>query len=128
MEITPTTISLIGFVFTIIGLFIAYNKNKRDINDSENKQRERIVALEVKVSLFWNSLAKDAAKILHTPHPENKRRDELLELFVESKINMSELRELVVILKNIIEDNIREFGERTAASTLLRAIEIQYKM
>lgn len=106
---------ILGFIGLAIALIAGYIK-----------LRERLVAIEVKIDVFWKNVAFDAAKILHTPHPENKRRDELLELFVEGKIKREELKELIIILKGILEDKLREFGERTAASNLLRAIEFQY--
>lgn len=86
---------------------------------------------KVKVDLLWDSfkeMAKDAAKILHTPHPGEERKDYLLERFVEGTIVSGELRELILKLKAIMDNKSKEFGERTAASQLLRAIELQYKI
>lgn len=92
------------------------------------KTRERIVALETKIEIFWKNVAFDNAKILHTPHPKNARRDELLEKFVEEKFTKNELKELVIILQKIIVDNFNEFGERTAASQLFRTIAMLYEI
>lgn len=92
------------------------------------KIRERIARMETKVEVFWKDVSFDAAKILHTPHPENARRDYLLERFLAQQITSEELAELVITLKKIIEEKDREFGERTAASQLLRALERQYEI
>ncbi len=113
------TLSIIAIVISIIGGTFVYVEGVIRV-------RERIVAVETKVSLFWDTIAKDAAKILHTPHPMNFRRDQLLEKFVDGTINREELKELIEVLQKIIEGKDREFGERTAASTLLRAIEMKY--
>jgi len=130
MNIPPYVFNALAIILTVVGFIITNRKNridsKKSIADSEQKLRERIVAIEVKIDVFWKNVAFDSAKILHTPHPENARRDELLELFVEGMISRDQLRELIILLKTIIEDKVREFGERTAASNLLRAIEIQY--
>lgn len=92
------------------------------------KIRERIARMETKVEVFWKDVSFDAARILHTPHPENARRDYLLEQFVAQQITREELHELVAVLQQIIEQKHREFGERTAASQLLRALERQYEI
>lgn len=95
------------------------------------KLMQSLATQKVKVDLLWEAwvqMAKDAAKILHTPHPENLRRDQLLEKFLEQNIMRWELAELIIILKKIIEEKGREFGERQAASQLLRAIEMQYQL
>jgi hypothetical protein len=92
------------------------------------KNRERMVRLETKVEVFWKNVSFDAAKILHTPHPENARRDYLLEQFVSQQITRDQLVELIMLLKDIIEEKHREFGERSAASSLLRALESQYEI
>lgn len=95
------------------------------------KLREGMAEDRVKLNLLWDAfkeMAKDAAKILHTPHPENERRDVLLEKFVEGIIKREELKELITLLKDIIDNNVREFGERTAASNLLRVIQMQYQV
>lgn len=114
MNISGDTIGLIGLGVAVIAGYI--------------KLRERLVSLEVKVSLYWETIAKNAAQILHTPHPENMRRDELLEKFVEANIKREELIELIGVLKNIIDEKTREFGERNAANTLLTAIKAQYEL
>jgi len=91
--------------------------------------RERVSSLETKMEGvwdFWKQAARDAAKILHTPHPENARRDFLIEQFVDEKITNSEIEELIEILQDILDDNGRAFGERSSASTLLRFIEKRF--
>lgn len=114
-------ISLVSAVISFIGFVYVYFKGVVE-------SRERLARLETKVEVFWKSVALDAAKILHTPHPENARRDDLLEKFTDGSITREELEELIRTLNKIVEEKHREFGERTAASTLLRAIEIQYEI
>lgn len=84
--------------------------------------------METKIEIFWKDVSFDAAKILHTPHPENARRDYLLEQFVSQQIKREELTELIGLLKLIIDEKSREMGERTAASNMLRALERQYEI
>jgi hypothetical protein len=128
MNVNPLIISIGSLICTLIGLLFTYNKNRGDLHEAETKLRERLTALEIKISVFWDSLSRDAAKILHTPHEINKFRDHLLEKFLDETITRDELAELIDILKKIIEDKDREFGERTAASTLLRALQGRYEI
>jgi hypothetical protein len=119
----------------LLGVFIAYGKLKQDNIEASIKVRERLTALEVKVdsleskvSFYFESIIKDAAKILHTPHEYNARRDYLLEQFVSQQITSEELKELIECLKTIIDNKALDMGERTAASNMLRALEIQYNL
>jgi hypothetical protein len=114
-------LSIFGILLTVVGFVIMWVQGVV-------KNRERMAVMETKMEIFWRGVAYDNARILHTPHPENKRRDEILEKFVDQTITIDELKELVDLLHKIIENKNREFGERTAASNLLRAIEFQYKL
>lgn len=126
-EVLPY-INLGAIIVGIIGLLLTIAKNKRDRVESDTKLRERITTVETKMEVFWRAVAIDSAKILHTPHPQNWRRDELLEKFVAQTISRDELLELISVLTEIVENKIRDFGERAAASTMLRAIEMQYEI
>lgn len=114
-------IALVAVGISAIGIGIVYV-------EGVIKMRERMTKVETKIEIFWKDVSYDAAKILHTPHPENARRDYLLERFVAQQITREELAELIQVLKDIIEEKGREFGERTAASNLLRALQGQYEV
>jgi hypothetical protein len=118
------TSNVISIVAVLISVFGAVYMHVEGVI----KIRERIARMETKVEVFWKDVSFDAAKILHTPHPENARRDYLLEQFMKQEITIDELKELVDTLKAIIDQKHREFGERTAASNLLRALERQYEI
>lgn len=115
-----TNTEIIGFAtlsFAIVGGYI--------------KLREGIAETKIKVSLLWDAwkdAATDAAKILHKPHPESAFMDSLLDKFLEGVISRDELKKLVQLLNLIIDNKEIDSGERTAASTLLRAIQIQYQV
>lgn len=115
------TISVAGLLLSVVSAGFVYFEGVL-------KNRERLTRLETKVEIFWKDVTYDAAKILHTPHPENERRDYLLEQFVEQQITRDELKELISLLKSIIEESWREMGERTAASQMLRALQRQYEI
>jgi hypothetical protein len=128
MTDTQIIFAIIPIGISIIMAVMASAKNRRDIAEADTRLRERMTALEVKISLYWDAVTRDAAKILHTPHPENARRDYLLEQFVSQQITREELEELIKVLKNIIDEKARDMGERTAASNMLRALEQQYEI
>lgn len=114
-------IALIAVGISAIGIVVVYV-------EGVIKMRERMTKVETKIEIFWKDVCYDAAKILHTPHPENQRRDFLLEQFMAQKITRDELAELIMLLKKIIDEKWREMGERTAASNMLRALERQYEI
>lgn len=114
-------ISIIGTVISILGFLFVWIKGVIET-------RERLTRVEVKVDVFWKDVAFDAARILHTPHPENARRDYLIEQLLSQNITRSELEELVETLKKIIDEKNRVFGERMAASLLLRVLQKQYEI
>jgi len=114
-------ISIVTGAFSIISFLFIYF-------EAVVKQRERLTKVETKMEIFWKDVSFDSAKILHTPHAENLRRDELLEKFLKETITRNELAELIITLEDIVEDNNRDFGERSAASTLLRALQGRYEI
>lgn len=86
----------------------------------------QISVLEAKIDVFWKTVSIDAAKILHSPHPQHARRDELIEHFLADTLTWEELAEFAQTLRAAINDEHGLPGERMAASLLLRALEIRY--
>lgn len=107
----------IGLVALLLSVYKA-------LNIRENERR--ISTLEVKIGLFWDALAKDAARILHSPDPALARRDYLLEQFIAEKITRDELAELIKLLNMVVHTHGEDVGARLAASRMLIAIEMRY--
>jgi hypothetical protein len=86
---------------------------------------DRVTALEVKIDVFWAGLMKDAATILHHPHKEHMRRDELLEKLLAGELKAAEEKELQSLLESIIgtAESTGDHGEQIAASILLRLMD-----
>lgn len=85
----------------------------------------RVGKLETKVEIFWKLVSLDAAKVLHSPHPERERLDQLIEAYVAGSITKSENVEMIAILQEIINNSLAPCGERLAASTLMHVLEFQ---
>jgi hypothetical protein len=95
---------------------------------------EKISQMGVKVDTYWNtleSLAMNAAKGLHQPHPERARVDHLLEAFVEGTLTpeeRTELKKILVQIRNYEPGTTLDFpvfpGEQTFAAILLSTMDI----
>lgn len=87
----------------------------------------RVSVLESKMDVFWKSVALDASKILHSPHPGWEHMDALLEKFQDEALSPGEMSDLEGQLRHMV-DGTWEPGEVTradqvAASLMLHAIE-----
>lgn len=61
----------------------------------------QVSVLEAKVELFWRGLAADSARVLHHPHPQRARIDELLEAWGDRPLEFQEKEELRGYLESI---------------------------
>jgi hypothetical protein len=142
-NIITILVSFIATALTLLGFYMKFvlaNKDKIQANkDKVDKKfeeviaaatatREQVIRMETKIEIFWRNVGFDAAKILHTPHPENARRDFLIIRWETDKIGLAELHELISMLKDIIPDETKEASERKAASDLCRSLEAQYDL
>lgn len=78
---------------------------------------ERVTILETKMALYWESVARSAAALLHSPHPEHARRDWLLERF--DALSLTERAELAGLLEQVTGNQQAPAVERLAAAQLL---------
>lgn len=115
-------------VAIIIFLIKTATESKKSLEEAANLLTTRVSNLETKIEIFWRNVSFDAAKILHTPHPENSRRDFLIIRWENKNIGLVELHELISVFKEIIPDEKREMAERNAASLFLRALEAEYNL
>ncbi len=83
----------------------------------------RVTKVEVQISVFWKDVSFDAARTLHKPHPEARPMDMLLERYMQGVIKDEQLIELKEKLRQKIQCEEADKGERTAASMMLRSIE-----
>lgn len=123
-------VSIVGVVVSAIALAYTVNRNKKLDVEAIKKEvadgKERLVKLETKVDVFWKGVGFDAAKILHSPHPEHARRDYLIERFMDERLTKEEMEELIrALIKARDDENVLK-GERVAASIMLRAMEQRY--
>lgn len=119
--------AIVVSIFTFAWMLVKDSKDKT--GDAIKQLQLDVKALETKMEVFWRNVSFDAARNLHTPHPHNERRDYLLEQYMDEKISRSELVELIQMLDKLVkDDNNRDFGERQAASLLLRTIEQRFSL
>lgn len=62
----------------------------------------RVSVLESKIEVFWRNVAYDAAKILHSPHPERAELDSLLEQLDADEITAEGSERLQVMLREVM--------------------------
>jgi hypothetical protein len=78
---------------------------------------ERLTVVETKIALYWEAVASQAARLLHSPHPEHARRDWLLEHY--QTLTLLERAELAQALESIQHDPAATAGDQIAAAQLL---------
>ncbi len=132
-DLNFNVVSLI--VNVIVVPIIAYMANKLKDERAAAKQQldhmreaiddllARVVKVEVQVSVFWKDVSFDAARTLHKPHPEARPMDMLLECYMQGVITGEQIIELKERLRQKIQCEDADKGERTAASMMLRSIE-----
>lgn len=86
----------------------------------------RVSKLETKMEVFWKAVSIDAAKILHSPHPERERLDQLIDAYVNGNIRTNELTEMRGQLLTIVDNGSTPCAERLLASMLMRVIEARF--
>lgn len=84
---------------------------------------DRLARLEVKVEVFWRGVAFDAARLLHSPHPQWERRDQLLEAFMSDRLSLEDAPELRRLMRDVVE-SAGDDGQRMAASVVLRYLSL----
>ena len=101
------------------------NKLKSSVDELGNKisvLNERITTQEVKTSLWWDSVKTTMIDILH--HPNNPKRDRLLEKMKDKTISISELEILKDMLKIDSLDREHVKGDERAAAGILYAVTV----
>jgi hypothetical protein len=115
---------IISVLIALSSLLIIVTRNK---NKDIETIADRLARLETKVDVFWKDVSFDAARVLHSPHPEFARRDELLEKFMSAQLNINEAMELEAMLNEVLSKHDVESGQRMAASIVLRYLKDWYK-
>lgn len=125
----PVVVAIVGVAVSILALaytvVAARRANTTQLADRLARLAERLAKLETQVDVFWRGVTYDAARALHSPHPEFARRDHLLERFMAGTLTGPEMRELVAALSRVREDHDATAGERLAAGVVLSSIEAQ---
>jgi hypothetical protein len=116
-------VSGVSTLVAIIALILTLARNSRAETAS---LAERLARLETKVDVFWRGVSFDAARLLHSPHPEFARRDHLLERFLAQRLTGTEARELTQMMSAILKDSTSDAGQRMAASVVLRYLASWY--
>lgn len=91
----------------------------------------QVSVLEAKVELFWRGLAIDSARVLHHPHPQRARIDELLEAWGDRPLTFGEKEELRGYLESIRDHEPDQdvgfpvyAGEQASAVTFLNTMKL----
>lgn len=82
---------------------------------------DRGARLETKVEILFRSVTVSAAQVLHSPHPEHARRDELLEQLMAGDMGLAEAAELAGLVDELLSDRVRPPtpAQRLAAGQVL---------
>lgn len=88
----------------------------------------RLIQVETKIDLFWRGLSVDAARVLHSPHPEWARRDALLEAFMSHRMTAEEAGELGAMLLEVFHDHDGDAGQRMAAAVVLKFLHTEHNV
>jgi hypothetical protein len=127
---TITITTIIGWILVAAGLLLNHFKNRAkiisEVSASERRLEARITSLETKMEIFWKGVSFDAATILHKPHRNFQRRDELLDKYKEGILNDVECDELCLMLKAIINNG--NPAEKQSASMLLNVLESKHNI
>lgn len=119
-----TFLSVCGLLYTIL-----HNRGndfealKKELRDGHGSLSMRVVTLETQIAVFWKGVTVDMGKFLHSPHPEHARMDYLLEKFEEETIELEEMKELVLRLKDRLRDPHSKTPDQLAAAWMLRGIQ-----
>ena len=87
---------------------------------------ERLARLETKVDVFWRGVSFDAARMLHSPHPQFAERDRLLEKFLAETLTGPDAAKLGRMMSAVLDDHASDPGQRMAASVVLRYLTTWY--
>lgn len=118
------TVSGLSTLVAIAAFALTMTRGHRD---ETRTLAERLARLETKVDVFWRGVSFDAARLLHSPHPEFARRDELLERFQAQQLTAPEARELATMMSAILKDKKSDPGQQMAASVILRFLAAWYE-
>jgi hypothetical protein len=123
--VTPElTISALSTLVAVAAFLLTMTRGRRAETQALT---ERLAKLETKVDVFWRGVSFDAARLLHSPHPEFARRDELLERFQAQNLTAAEARELATMMSAVLEERKSDPGQQMAASVILRYLAAWYK-
>lgn len=134
-ETTPIIIAGASLIFTALNYInMHYNENAKlkerivtleewkrihcEVDSKSNLETtlkdisDKIVRLETKMELFWNSMTDMAADALHKPHKECAEMDLLLEKWKERTITITELERLLALLCEFKKNKISKKTNR----------------
>lgn len=109
------------------GLLLVLNRGRAaalarvadQVNALDRDTAGRFATLEVKIEVFWRTVALPAAAVLHSPHPEHARRDILLERLMAGHLELQEAIELAKLVEAALEAAVTSQTERLAAGNIL---------
>jgi hypothetical protein len=132
MDSPAIVVSLAAAILSGISVFTTLARNKvaevRELQKQHELVVDRLARVEVKVDVFWQKVGKAAAEVLHSPHAEHWRRDQLIEKFQREELTWEEIQEFWTLLTAIKEDHQVLRGERLAASLVLQALAERYDL
>lgn len=84
----------------------------------QDQMGHQVIALETKVSVFWDGVLGASANALHRPHPQHARRDYLLESVLDNSLTPEEASELRDRLREILDDHSSSTGDKFSAAVI----------
>ena len=104
----------------------------KELADMQRSFADRLAGIDVKVELYWTTMAMNAAKNLHQPDPRRASVDRLLEAFMEGTLTADErieLKKILVQIRNYEPGKSQlDFpvmpGEQTSAAILLSTMDL----
>lgn len=112
------------------------NSSHDDLCDKVSRQESTMADTRAKVDLFWAAVSKNAANMLHSPHPERFHIDRLLEKFhdaIDGKYVMTDderarLRAELEYIVNLPHGETPKIpltdGDKVAAALVLAGLDI----
>lgn len=127
LSLAGVGVALAGLVFTLARARAGDIAALHDrITRLATEMAGRAATLETKVDVFWRSVTLPAAALLHSPHPEHARRDELLEALMAGRLGVGEAAELARLVEEMRADPATSPVEQLAAGSVLGYLAAQF--
>jgi len=119
LELVSVMIALFSALISLLGFLYEHFKVIMDL-------RERLASLETKVSLFWTYVEKTIPQMLK--HPNDGRKDHLLDKMIQGLMNLTEATELKKILECEVQEKPKDKDTLAKILVIARIEQILFEM